>query len=672
MRQKHFIPSGRLLVLALLWGAVAAEAPAGGADPSIRGTITKHNGDPARAVVEYVRNATYGNADTAADGTYTVSLAEAGTYKVRAYTRGFAPSPPQNVQVEAGAATTHNIQIPDVRYSIKDLGVKAVDGQAAAFSHGYDINSSGEVVGVNYTYTLTVINGSMFDVLDHAFVHRGDALRVIGPGTAWGVNDRGDVVGQTRPSITGFIYSGLQLTDLGTPGTGGRSIARSVNDVGLIAGSYSSVGSQERPAVCDPSAPAGQRWSEIGTLGGRTGTAHSINSSFFVVGRSTNAEGFGYAFLWGDFFGTFQPLSLGLGSLGGRSSSASGLNDFLGVVGESTLAGMMGESSKPLHAFCWRPTSLGMFDMGLPRRFPATTSYHAADINNSYRAVGSGTFLEGMGMTLTLLEKAVQWDITERSSFKMPLDNLLAADSKVQLTEAHAINDAGQITGTAVVAPGLANRFFKAERAFLLSPPRPGNKPPKGKVDAGPGFSSTSAFVSFTGKDSYDEDGSILEYFWDFGDGQTQVTSLPSASHRYEVPGTYVAILTVTDDQGDSDVDAAEVIVQDPDGVNFPPRVIAGRDQTVYFDSWRVLLHGWVTDEGLPSKAPLTLRWSQVKGPGKAVFENDSDLVTQAIFDAAGEYLLALDADDGECVSRSTLRVTVVGVEEGKITPKRR
>jgi len=54
--------------------------------------------------------------------------------------------------------------------------------------------------------------------------------------------------------------------------------------------------------------------------------------------------------------------------------------------------------------------------------------------------------------------------------------------------------------------------------------------------------------ISFNASDSYDVDGSIVEYFWDFGDG-FNITGVV-AEHTYEINGTYTVTLTVTDDDG--------------------------------------------------------------------------------------------------------------------------
>ncbi|NIO80976.1 MAG: PKD domain-containing protein [Candidatus Aminicenantes bacterium] len=50
---------------------------------------------------------------------------------------------------------------------------------------------------------------------------------------------------------------------------------------------------------------------------------------------------------------------------------------------------------------------------------------------------------------------------------------------------------------------------------------------------------------------SSDPDGTIVSWFWDFGDGNTSTQQNPS--HTYAASGTYTVTLTVTDNDGASD-----------------------------------------------------------------------------------------------------------------------
>jgi PKD repeat protein len=74
--------------------------------------------------------------------------------------------------------------------------------------------------------------------------------------------------------------------------------------------------------------------------------------------------------------------------------------------------------------------------------------------------------------------------------------------------------------------------------------------------------------IEFTASGSRDEDGTIVSYTWDFGDGTAPVTSTdPSAHHMFpDTPArclqiTYGVSLTVTDDKGMSAVAAEPVTV---------------------------------------------------------------------------------------------------------------
>jgi DNA-binding beta-propeller fold protein YncE len=55
---------------------------------------------------------------------------------------------------------------------------------------------------------------------------------------------------------------------------------------------------------------------------------------------------------------------------------------------------------------------------------------------------------------------------------------------------------------------------------------------------------------SFNAAASSSPDYPIVDYAWDFGDGQTQTTTGPSTTHSYAQPGNYAVTLTVTDAAG--------------------------------------------------------------------------------------------------------------------------
>jgi PKD repeat protein len=76
--------------------------------------------------------------------------------------------------------------------------------------------------------------------------------------------------------------------------------------------------------------------------------------------------------------------------------------------------------------------------------------------------------------------------------------------------------------------------------------------------------------VQFDSAGSFDPDGSISSYGWDFGDGGSSTS--PAPSHAYTDAGAYVVQLTVTDDAGESTVNTVPLLVSE---VNQPPVAVA-------------------------------------------------------------------------------------------------
>ena len=95
-----------------------------------------------------------------------------------------------------------------------------------------------------------------------------------------------------------------------------------------------------------------------------------------------------------------------------------------------------------------------------------------------------------------------------------------------------------------------------------------GNLNPIASFTATPSHGASPLTVTFDASDSSDPDGTIADYYWDFGDGQTASKTLPTAfTHDYtnvqSDSEVFTAILTVTDDLGAEDT-AVKNITVDP------------------------------------------------------------------------------------------------------------
>ena len=85
----------------------------------------------------------------------------------------------------------------------------------------------------------------------------------------------------------------------------------------------------------------------------------------------------------------------------------------------------------------------------------------------------------------------------------------------------------------------------------------PGNQLPVASFTADPTIGFFPFDVDFDASASYDTDGTIIAYQWDFGDGDTG--SGQTITHSYDSFGTFTVVLTVIDNTGAPASDVAEI-----------------------------------------------------------------------------------------------------------------
>ncbi len=97
--------------------------------------------------------------------------------------------------------------------------------------------------------------------------------------------------------------------------------------------------------------------------------------------------------------------------------------------------------------------------------------------------------------------------------------------------------------------------------------------PPTAELVATPNSGTAPLTVELDGAFSFDPDGQIQSYTFEFGDGNqlTLGQGQVRTEYTYEAPGIYTAILTVTDDDGLTDSDVATIVVDpNPFGCTSP------------------------------------------------------------------------------------------------------
>ncbi len=168
-----------------------------------------------------------------------------------------------------------------------------------------------------------------------------------------------------------------------------------------------------------------------------------------------------------------------------------------------------------------------------------------------------------------------------------------------------------------------------------------GAPPPQDPVAAFT-YDCTLLACLFDASGSYDNDGTIVSYSWDFGDGSTG--SGITAVHTYPAAGTFPAALTVTDNDGLSDSDSQNVTVEDL-VVNTPPEVTisAPADGAIFPSGALISFSGFagdLEDGDLTAALTWTSSIDGTIGSGgsfSAALSENAHTITAQVTDAGGE-----------------------------------
>lgn len=362
------------------------------------------------------------------------------------------------------------------RYTLIDLGTfeQSEETGSTEYAKAYGLSEGGTAVGGSkmLIYCTSVPPCSQYcgntpcSLVEHAFRWREgqlDDLGTLGGFTsrAYGIHPQGSfVVGESKlagNSLThAFVYTPGVMTDIGLLLSAQGSQATAVNTLGSVVGHFTDATSIKHAFLWSAEGGAIDLLVKGVTLGGSETLPAAINGSGFIVGKARNAAGQRRGFFWPSR-GRVQELS----PLSGfATSEARGINSAGKVVGLSQRY----PTSPPIHAALWeRNATTGQWastDLG------QTNNGVANDINDAGVIVGREDW------SANGTPRAVRWQKDANGVYQMVnLNDELPPDSGWVLSEATAINNAGQIIGY--------GGYGSFTHAFMLAPPcgQPGLPP---------------------------------------------------------------------------------------------------------------------------------------------------------------------------------------------------
>ena len=202
------------------------------------------------------------------------------------------------------------------------------------------------------------------------------------------------------------------------------------------------------------------------------------------------------------------------------------------------------------------------------------------------------------------------------------------------------------VRGAALGTPSTGYSTYGSAGSYVLSGTVVdpfGTVAPVSVISATPTTGSTPLVVSFNGTGSFDPDGSIVSYAWNFGDNTTGAG--PTISKTYNAMGNYTAALTVTDDSGLTATTSVPIQVVVP---NLPPIAVLSTSATTGFTPLAISFSGASSSD--PDGTIASYAWTFGDGTTSAA------ATVSKTYSAAGTYNVTLTVTDnrGAKTSRST------------------
>jgi len=174
------------------------------------------------------------------------------------------------------------------------------------------------------------------------------------------------------------------------------------------------------------------------------------------------------------------------------------------------------------------------------------------------------------------------------------------------------------------------------------------NKPPIAAFTYSPPNPRVCESILFNASLSYDPEGFIASYTWDFGDGNVTDVSSFLIYHHYDIPGAYNVTLTAVDSGGLKNATSKEIIVTKPPLSAFAYSPLHPRaGQTIVFNA----------SESKPNGGYIVGYFWDF---GDSITETTSDPIVTHVYNEFGNYSVTLTITDSEGETATAIKKIAV------------
>lgn len=147
--------------------------------------------------------------------------------------------------------------------------------------------------------------------------------------------------------------------------------------------------------------------------------------------------------------------------------------------------------------------------------------------------------------------------------------------------------------------------------------------PPIAKFAYTPQNPTANEEITFNASESYDPDGNIVNYTWNFGDGNITTVTTSLIEHAYSAYANYTATLTVTDNDGLKDTMTALIEIKKKTST-----LTINIQQEILEIGGNVTITGNLTIQGQPTQNETVIILNRIKG--QTIWENLTTVLTNA------------------------------------------